>query len=151
VRPLADPAAPTTRFAAVDPDPTVPLPVRPAALREQIRRDRIGGTPAKELKAPPSIGIALNRSGGTWSCASCDEVLAENDGNWRDGAIVTETPIAERYATLEMIVRDRQEGPRVTVREHFCPGCAASLGVDVATDELERLPAAQPLGVAAAV
>ena len=47
-----------------------------------------------------------------------------------------------------MLVRDRTESPRVTMREYFCPGCAASLGVDVATDELEVLPAAQRLEVA---
>ena len=43
-------------------------------------------------------------------------------------------PIAERFAELEMQVRDRLEAPRVMIREHYCPSCATSLGVDVATD-----------------
>jgi acetone carboxylase gamma subunit len=46
-----------------------------------------------------------------------------------------------------MLVRDRTESPRVTIREYFCPGCAASLGVDVATDKLEVLPAGRQLEV----
>jgi N-methylhydantoinase B len=119
--------------------------------REQIRSERIGGAPSKPLTAPPVIGVSLHRDSGRWSCASCDERLAEADGNWRDGAVVVETPIAERYAQLEMIVRDRLEDPRVVMREHFCPACAASLGVDVATEDLERLQAARPLAVAMAI
>ena len=116
-----------------------------AKRREQIRHDRIGAQPAKDLTAPPVIGVSLHRDAGRWSCASCDERLAEADGNWRDGAVTVETPIAERYAQLEMIVRDRLEEPRVVTREHFCPACAASLGVDVTTDALEQLPSAQAL------
>ncbi|HWI72189.1 MAG TPA: acetone carboxylase subunit gamma, partial [Baekduia sp.] len=118
--------------------------------RAAIRRDRIGADPAKEAVAPPSVGISLTRADGAWSCASCDERLADEDGNWRDGAIGSENPIAERYDALGMIVRDRKEAPRVMMREYFCPGCAASLGVDVATDELDQLPAAQALKVTAA-
>jgi N-methylhydantoinase B len=116
-----------------------------AVRREEIRRERIGGEPAKPLTAPPIIGVSLTRADGAWACASCDERLADADANWRDGAICAEAPIADRYADLEMIVRDRTEEPRVMLREHFCPACAASLGVDVATADLETLPAAQPL------
>jgi N-methylhydantoinase B len=122
-----------------------------AARREEIRAARIGGTPAKPLQAPATIGVSLKREDGQWVCTSCEEPLAPADGNWRDGAVCIETPIAERYEQLEMIVRDRLEAPRVVTREHFCPSCAHSLGVDVATDELERLPAAQALRAAAAV
>jgi N-methylhydantoinase B len=42
-----------------------------------------------------------------------------------------------------MYVRPRKEAPTVTLREYFCPGCAGALTVDVATDELETLPAAR--------
>ncbi|HEY4277956.1 MAG TPA: hydantoinase B/oxoprolinase family protein [Conexibacter sp.] len=122
-----------------------------AARREEIRSARIGATPAKPLSPPRSIGVSLARDNGAWSCASCDERLADADANWRDGAVLSERPIAERYEELGMIVRDRLEEPRVTVREHFCPGCAASLGVDVATADLETLPAASALREAAVV
>ncbi len=121
-----------------------------AAQRAEIRRGRIGGDPAKEASLPASIGISLARENG-WSCASCAEQLAGSDENWRDGAILREQPIAERFEQLEMQVRDRLEAPRVHIREYFCPGCAASLGVDVATDALETLPAASELREAAAV
>ena len=49
-----------------------------------------------------------------------------------------------------MFVMDRTESPRVLIREHYCPGCAASLGVDVVTDDLGTLPAATALEVAVA-
>jgi N-methylhydantoinase B len=117
--------------------------------RAEIRRERIGSEPAKPAATPPSVGISLAREDGNWTCVSCDETLAAADGNWRDGAVLKQQPIAERYAELGMLVRDRTESPRVVVREYFCPGCAASLGVDVATDELEVLPAAAALNVAA--
>jgi N-methylhydantoinase B len=119
-----------------------------ADRRLEIRRERIGGDPARELTAPPSIGVSLNRADGAWSCASCDERLADADGNWRDGSVCRETPIAERYEQLEQVVRERLEPPIVVTREHFCPSCAASLGVDVTTVDLERLPAAQALSAA---
>jgi N-methylhydantoinase B len=121
------------------------------ARRAEIRRERIGDDPAKVAAAPPSIGVSVHRGDGAWSCASCDERLGEDSANWRDGAVSSENPIAERYDALGMIVRDRLEAPRVMMREYFCPGCAASLGVDVATAELETLPAAQALREAAAV
>jgi N-methylhydantoinase B len=121
------------------------------ARQAEIRRERIGREPAKQARAPASVGISLMRNGEGWQCASCDETLAASAGNWRDGAVVRERPIADRYKELGMLVRDRTEAPRVTVREHFCPACAAALGVDVATDELEVLPAAKGLEVAQAV
>jgi N-methylhydantoinase B len=118
------------------------------ARQAEIRRERIGADPVNSARPPASVGISLVRADGNWQCASCDETLAAADGNWRDGATLREQPIAERYEELGMLVRDRTESPRVTVREYFCPGCAAALGVDVATDELEVLPAAQALAVA---
>ena len=65
--------------------------------------------------------------------------------------MLKQTDIAQRYADLEMIVRDRTEDPKVVTREHFCPGCAASLGVDVTTEDLETLPAPQALLLFAAL
>lgn len=129
---------------AVDADAT-------AARRAEIRRERIGGDPAKEARMPSSIGISLTRDDDGWSCASCDERLADVEENWRDRAVLKEQPIADRYDQLEMQVRDRKESPRVHVREYFCPGCAASLGIDVATEDLETLPAARALDSVAAL
>lgn len=109
--------------------------------REKIRAQRIGSTPARELRQPASIGVALVIEAGSWTCGSCGEQLGGTSGNWRDAAVAKEGPLAERFAEMGVFVRDRTEAPRVTLREHFCPGCAMSLGVDVATDELETLAA----------
>lgn len=121
------------------------------ARRVEIRRERIGGEPAREANAPPSVGISLSRDADGWHCACCSETLAGAAENWREGAVTRESPIADRYEQLGVLVRRRSEAPQVTVREHFCPACASCLGVDVATDELEPLPAARGLDQAVAV
>jgi N-methylhydantoinase B len=114
------------------------------ARRAEIRRERIGREPERELRAPDDVGVSVVRDGDNgWACASCRESLGGADGNWREAAVLVERPIPERYAELDMKVRDRSEEPLVMLREHFCPSCAASLGVDVATDGLETLPAPQ--------
>ena len=64
--------------------------------------------------------------------------------------MLREQPIAERFDELDMFVMDRQEEPRVMIREHYCPTCAASLGVDVVTDDLDTLPAPRELRETAA-
>jgi N-methylhydantoinase B len=119
------------------------------ARREEIRRQRIGGEPERELAARKSLAVSVERANGSWSCASCDQDLGDASGNWRDAARLVEQPIAERFDELGMFVMDRKESPRVLIREHYCPGCAASLGVDVVTDDLGTLPA--PKGAAVAV
>ncbi len=111
-----------------------------AARREEIRRQRIGGEPQKELRPRPSIAVSIELKDGSWTCASCDENLGDAASNWRESAVLVERPVAERYEELGMFVRDRTEAPRVMIREHYCPGCAASLIVDIATADLETLP-----------
>jgi N-methylhydantoinase B len=111
------------------------------AKRVEIRKARIGGDPGKPLSEPPNIGISLAHDNGAWSCTSCQEELASGGGNWREGAVLKETLIVDRYAEMEMKVRGRTEGAKVVTREHFCPSCAMSLGVDVATEDLETLAA----------
>jgi N-methylhydantoinase B len=118
------------------------------ARRAEIRRERIGGDPARAASAPPSVGISVARENGSWTCASCEEHLGESDSNWRDQAVLKEQPIAERYAELDMVVRDRTEAPRVVIREYFCPSCASALAVDCATEGLDTMPAARELAAA---
>jgi N-methylhydantoinase B len=110
--------------------------------REEIRCDRIMRKPKRPLARRSSMAVSVERKDGAWSCASCGECLGEASSNWRDTAILSERPIKERMEELGMFVQDRVESPRVMIREHFCPGCAASLGADVATDDVEALPAA---------
>jgi N-methylhydantoinase B len=121
------------------------------ARRDEIRRQRIGGEPRSPLNPRKSMAVSVERENGSWTCASCSERLADASENWRDGAVLQERPIAERFGELDMFVLDRNESPRVMIREHYCPSCAASLGVDVATDDLEMLPAARALHEAEAV
>lgn len=113
------------------------------ARREEIRRERIGGEPAKPLKPRRAIGVAVEVRNGSWTCSSCEEDLGDVAGNFREAAVLVERPVAERFAEFDMHVRDRSEEPRVMIREHYCPGCAASLIVDIATSDLETLPAPQ--------
>jgi N-methylhydantoinase B len=113
-------------------------------LRDEIRAERIGGQPERELAEPstPGASVRADRDAGQWICGHCGTELGGIDENWRAaGAVAREKPIAERYAELGMYVRERSESPTVTLREYFCPECAAALAVDVATDELETLPA----------
>jgi len=110
-------------------------------LQNQIRSERIGGEPEKEIGKPETPGAAIRASDGNWVCAHCETELCDVESNWRtEGTVAKETPIVERYAELDMYVKPRTESPMVTVREFFCPGCAAALAIDVATDELDTLP-----------
>jgi N-methylhydantoinase B len=115
-----------------------------AARREEIRRERIGGEPTAELRAPANIGVAVVLDGDGWACGSCGTALGAAEENWREGeAVLSDRPIAERYAKLQMNIRDRNESPRVSLREYCCPSCAASLTVDVVTEGLHPLSAAK--------
>jgi N-methylhydantoinase B len=110
--------------------------------REEIRRQRIGGAPTAELRAPASVGVSVVLDGDEWTCGSCSATLSAADSNWREGNVaLAETPITERYAALEMNVRGRFEAPDVIVREYACHACAASLAVDVVADGLDPLAA----------
>src|ERR1700761_6667839 len=71
-----------------------------ATRQAEIRRARIGADPAKEASTPASVGISLVREADEWRCASCAETLASADRNWRDGAVLRESPIADRYEEL---------------------------------------------------
>jgi N-methylhydantoinase B len=109
------------------------------AAREEIRRGRIGGEPKAELKQPADVGIAvrLDRSGdgAAWACASCEERLAGAEEDWREtGTVVAEHGIEEHFAALGMWVVGRETEPKVKVREHYCPSCAACLASDVAPE-----------------
>lgn len=123
-----------------------------AACREKIRRDRIGGSPTKELGPPTAPGVAVvirtDGAAGTlhWECGSCETRLAPRDRSWREeGAIQRESPISARYAELGMYVRERHVEPAVLLREYFCPGCAAALSVEVTTEGSPPLPVPQRL------
>jgi N-methylhydantoinase B len=108
-----------------------------AALRDKIRRERIGGEPSLAQRAPAGAGIAVERSADGWSCTSCENRLATFGDNWRGGAVRRTTPAVDRLAELDMWTRPRKEGESVRLTEYFCPSCAAALGTDVHQGDAE--------------
>ncbi|HEX4305508.1 MAG TPA: hydantoinase B/oxoprolinase family protein [Solirubrobacterales bacterium] len=109
--------------------------------RLELRRERIGGEPAAEMRAPASVGVAIVRDLGSWCCGSCGVTLASLRENWREGAVGRESVLSERMAELRMFVRPRHEGPEVLLREHYCPSCAAGLCHDVVVEGCEPIRA----------
>lgn len=119
--------------------------------RMDIRRERIGGDPAKDQGEPASMGVAVCREGSDWTCGYCSEKLGPADENWRSGNVVLqEYSIHERYEELEMLIRERKAEPAIAMREHFCASCAGSLMVDVATEGMDPFTAARSSEVAIA-
>jgi N-methylhydantoinase B len=111
-----------------------------AELRSKILHDRIGVRPERELTPPASVGVSVRAAADGWECASCGERLASEGASWREGAVFWEAEISERFRELDMFVRPREEEPKVMLREHYCPACAAALVVDVVVDGTEILP-----------
>lgn len=104
-----------------------------AALRAQIRRDRIGGEPSAEQGRPETVGVAVVLGDGdaTWECAYCAGSLGPSGENWRSAAATVERTVGEYFEGLESAVRARREDPDVMVAEHCCPSCAGLLAVEV--------------------
>lgn len=123
------------------------------AKRLELRRARIDGEPTRQLQPPRSVGVSVVVGGDRWACGSCGSDLGFRADNFRDAAVLRESDIADRYAEMGMLVRDRTEEPKVKLREYFCPACAAALVVDVVVDGTETLAssklAAEPTAVTA--
>jgi N-methylhydantoinase B len=112
--------------------------------REGIREQRIGAIPERELTLPRAgagVAVTLDEAGGAWLCGSCEHALGASAGNWREGAVLSERSVEERFDELKMYVRHRDEAPGVVLREHYCPLCAAALAVDVVTADSDVVPA----------
>jgi N-methylhydantoinase B len=107
------------------------------ARRKAIRMKRIGGTPQQDLAMPrsPGVSVVCENAAAPWLCGSCSTELAGPNENWRNGSIVVETDIAERFEQLHMNVRKRKEKPAVVVREYYCPACAMALNIEVLTED----------------
>jgi N-methylhydantoinase B len=108
--------------------------------RAELLRERIGREPERVMSAPETVGVAVRRGDEGWVCAYCAATIAGAGGDWRegDGVVVREAPMADRFASLGMHVRDRVEAPRVVLREHFCGMCGGSLGAETLTDGKEE-------------
>lgn len=114
------------------------------ARRQEIRVARIGRTPARAVAKDAPLFSPLRAEGGNWRCTQCGEALGPVEQNWRDSAILAETGVSERFQDLHSQVRPRQEGEPVVMREHYCPGCASSLAVDIALRSSGPAPSVRP-------
>jgi acetone carboxylase gamma subunit len=89
------------------------------------------------------VSVSLRIKDGRWQCTSCHQDLGEEDGNWREAAVTRETEVFERFRELHSRVRPRRAEPPVVIREHFCPGCASSLTIDVTLGDREPVEASR--------
>lgn len=112
--------------------------------RAEIRAARIGRQPSREISENAPLFSPLAVEGGDWRCTQCGEALGSATRNWRDHAIMAETEISERFEELRSQVRPRQDGDPVVMREHYCPGCASSLSVDIALANSGPAPQSRP-------
>lgn len=120
-----------------------------AATRERrvhLRRRRIGSDPQREAGVPDDAGVSIvvRIQDGTrvWACACCEDDLGAVTSNWRTdpGVAMREAALHERFAELDMYVRQRTEIPGLCLREYFCRSCAAALSVEVVTAGMAPLP-----------
>jgi N-methylhydantoinase B len=96
--------------------------------RRRLRRERLGAEPTAQMGTPRDVGLPLEHEGDTWTCGYCATSLGTD---WRAGTIVRDAPLVERFAELEMYVRERPVAPERRLREHFCPSCAGALGSEL--------------------
>jgi len=116
------------------------------ARRAQIRAARIGRTPPRAVAADAPLFAPLRAVDGQWQCSQCDQPLGAVSENWRNAAVKVETEVSQRFRHLHGLVRPRRQGEPVVMREHYCPGCAASLAIDIALRDAAPAPGIQ-LGV----
>jgi N-methylhydantoinase B len=103
---------------------------RTEARRRSIREARLEAAPSRAVSAHAELE-SLTLRDGQWFCALCDERLAATGENWRTTAVVRESDVEARFADWYARVRPRTSEPHIVVREHYCPACASSLGIDV--------------------
>lgn len=97
-------------------------------LRSEIRQRRIGHAPQRKQNVPKTPGISVTISAQRhWQCAYCEADLGNVAQDWRQHAASAEVPIVERFAALEMFVREREGLSRIILTEHYCPQCAGLL------------------------
>ena len=81
---------------------------------------------------------------GDWQCSQCHETLGAVTDNWRTAAVTTQATVTARFAQLHSQVRARHDGEPVMMREHACPACGSSLGVDIVLGDSAPLPGMRP-------
>jgi N-methylhydantoinase B len=114
--------------------------------RADLRRERIGQDPERELYEPVTPGVAVVITGhdtaGRWACGYCGSDLCSSTEDWhRTGVVVRSNDLLGRFAQLDLRARPTPTGPQLVIYEHYCPHCAGALGVDILLPGSERPPA----------
>jgi N-methylhydantoinase B len=101
--------------------------------RHEIRRQRLGGAPARELlpTAELEVGIGVRALADRWSCGYCAAELGALATNYRDACVARARRATEALGELGMRARPLRGEQQVTVTEHFCPGCGSCVRTDV--------------------
>ena len=113
-----------------------------AGARAQIRRERLGSPPTRELLPSREIevGVGVRVSGGNWSCGYCGDDLGPIGSNYRSACVERRRPVASTFAELGMKVRPRANGP-VVMCEYFCRGCGSCMRTDISVEGEGMAPA----------
>lgn len=103
-----------------------------AALRLQIRSERLGRDAAEIVQAPEgavAIGDMLSIVDGRWWCNGAD--LGPADAGYRAGAVVRESKMREIGPEFE--VNDTESADRFVYREYLCPVTGYRIDAEIAT------------------
>jgi N-methylhydantoinase B len=102
------------------------------ALRERLRADRLGSSPALPLGEQGNgepLTEAVVRAGDSLRCRSCGHELAPAEGNYKDGARL------RRVALAEVIAAAPNSGDytetKIEAGLSSCPQCGLQLAVEV--------------------
>jgi N-methylhydantoinase B len=122
-----------------------------AALRSQLRAERLERAAPPLRGAPETAGetteiaglmdtVRVVQSAGAvkaLACSHCGELIAPEDGSYRDHAAVLQTPLTELD---ERIFQDpaTQVDEEIVLRQYLCPKCGTALDTIVCPAEAER-------------
>lgn len=87
----------------------------------------------EKLSASTSIS-GVQAKNGLWTCSHCRHTLTSTAASWVSATHTRQRDLADVYGKSETYTRRRNEHP-VTLVEHYCPGCAACLSVQVTLNQ----------------
>ena len=77
--------------------------------------------------------VGVRHKDGMWCCGRCDHELSDVGESWAGETKVRHRDLADLFDTAEVNTQRRIENP-VILAEHYCPGCASCLAVQVTLD-----------------
>jgi N-methylhydantoinase B len=117
------------------------------ATRAEIRNERLGERPSRELLPANEIeiGVSVRVDGDSWTCGYCAGDLGPVSENYRTVCIERTREASETLAELGMKARPHPSEP-VILADYFCPGCGSCVRTDVALEGSDMAPAPQLAG-----